>query len=423
MSELRPVCSAGTYDSQDIVIVQALRSIIGSCGGSLRDLDAAHLGAHVAGELLSRLESDSPSFVRDRVPQLIVGLCVGTGTGQNLPRQIAALCGMGPVESAYVVNEMCGSSIEAVISAVCSIRAGDYSLVLAGGVESPSGAPFLISRKQLVEWRDRRVEEIQDLVVGADMYDALWCRMHDVHTIVHAEDTTREWAEAGRQDPEDLKRRIDEYAVLSNDRALKAVEEGIFREETILIPRTSGRDELPVKRKLAFLQKRQGTRYTPDGRFLTSWNSPAIADGAAFLMLMTYEKSRELGLEPMGRIRGYARAGVEPEKFLLAPPRAVISLLKKTGLAIGDFDLLEMNTAFGSQILMNQAELGLDMNRVNCWGDAVALGHPVGAAGARLLTTLLHALKRENRRLGLVSICLGGGNALALAVERLSGGS
>ena len=407
------------YADGDIVIVAALRSIIGAVGGSFQNTPAASLGAAVAGELFHRIEAVSPGFSRKQVNQMIVGLCIGTGTGQNLPRQIAALCGMGPVESAFVVNEMCGSSLESLITGICSIRAGDYSVALTGGLEVPSGTPWLIKREQLIQWKNRRVEDIQDEVVDAGMYDALWCRMHNVHTIVHAEDTTREWAQSRGWDPGVLKREIDEYTVLSNERAVSARNQGIFREETVLIPGTAEQDELPRKRKLDFLQKRQGTQYTPEGQYLTSWNSPANADGAAFLLIMTGRMARETGLKPLGRVRGYAKAGVQPEKFLLAPPRAVNNLLHLTGLGIEDFDLLEMNTAFGSQMIMNRTELNLDMSRVNIYGDALALGHPVGAAGARLVTTLLHALNREDKRMGLVAICLGGGNAIALAVERI----
>ncbi len=410
---------AESYREDDVVVVEATRSILGATNGSLKAMTAAQLGCRVADGLLTRLEEASRFFCRRGVEHFILGNSIGAGSGQNLPRQIAELAGFGPVEAAFVVNELCGSGLEAVILGTQSVRLGEYHTVLVGGVEAPSTAPYLITGEELVAWQDMRVEEIQPLVVKADVHDALWWPTDEAHAIAQAEETTEEWVQARGLDPGEFKRQIDAYAIMSHRRALAAIASGDFDAELTLIPGTSERDELPRKKTPELLAKRQGTHLTPRGRFLSYHNSPILANGAAFMMLTTYGRCRGLGIEPLGRILGHGRSGVEPKRFLLAPVPAVRSLLDGTGTALADFDLLEMNTAFGSQILISQAELGLDMERVNVSGDCIALGHPVGAAGARLMTTLLHALKRERKQRGLVSICLGGGNAIAVAVERL----
>ena len=210
----------------------------------------------------------------------------------------------------------------------------------------------------------------------------------------------------------------DRYAVLSAERALHAIKSGYFKEEIVHIPETSETDEIPRVKKIDRLARLRGTHFTPDGIFLTSHNSPPLANGAAYMLLMDRSTAEKRNLKPIARITGYSRAGITPEDFILAPIKAVKSLLNKTATKISDYDLLEMNTSYGSQMLINKDELGLDMSKVNIYGDCIALGHPVGAAGARILTTLLYALKREGKSKGLASICLGGGNALAMAVER-----
>ncbi len=401
----------------DVVIIGSTRSIIGSVSGSLRNFKAVEIAHHVLNNLISGIEKSSPGFSKDFIRQFILGICVGSGIGQNLPRQIAKLSQITGLESAFIVNELCGSSLEAVILAFQSIKLGEYPIVIAGGVECMSAAPYLITAKQLIDWQDMRVEEIQTMVVKSDMHDALWCEMYDVHTIVHAEKTTGEWVKERGLDSEDLKYKIDEYAILSNERSCKAINEGVFKQEITIIPETSENDELPSVQKMEKLKKRRGTQYTPEGIFLSNRNSPPPANAAAFLMLMGRKEAARLDLKPMAKITDFGRAGVVPEKFLIAPVAAVKNLLKKTGTTISDYDLMELNTAFGSQMLINKEELSLDMDKVNIYGDCIALGHPIGAAGARLLTTLLYALKRNKKKRGLMSICLGGGNALALAIE------
>ncbi len=407
------------YRQDDVVVVAAARTIIGSTNGSLREMTAAQLGRWAADGVLTRLEKQSPRFDRGMVEHFVLGNSVGAGIGQNLPRQIAELAGFGPVETAFVVNELCGSGLEALILGGRALRSGAAEFVLAGGVEAPSASPFLITAEQLIEWQDMRVEQIQPLVVRSDQYDALCWPISGEHAIVQAERATAAWVQQQGLDAEDVKRRIDEYAITSHRRALAATEAGHFRAELALIPGTSEHDELPQAKSMTLLAKRRGTHLTPDGIFLSYHNSPSLANGAALLMLALYGTCRSFGLEPLARITGTGRSSVVADQFLLAPAPAVRALLSRTKTALQDYDLLEMNTAFGSQMLINEAELGLDMHKTNVSGDCIGLGHPVGAAGARLMTTLLHALERGASRQGLVSICLGGGNAIAMAVERL----
>ncbi len=408
------------YSDNDIVIVEATRSILGSTTGSLKDFNAVALGQQVLSGLLSRVEDKAKNFSRDQVFHLIIGLCVGSGIGQNLPRQIARVCNLNNIESSFVVNEMCGSGLEAIILGVQSLQLDEYPVSIVGGIEVPSAAPYFITREQLIEWKDKKVEDIQEMLVRADVCDALWCKMHDVHSVVHAENATQEWVKENNIDPEKFKLEIDEYAVMSHKRALKAINEGLLKEEITPIPAVSENDELPAEKKLNVLQRQIGTRYTPKGMFISNYNSPPPANAAVFMMMMKYKEAFRLGLQPLARITGYARAGIAPEKFLFAPIKAIKNLFQKTGTVLQDYDLLEVNSAYGPQIMFCKAELGLDLDKVNIYGDCIAYGHPVGAAGARLTTTLLYALKRKEAGRGLVSICLGGGNAIALAVERIN---
>ncbi len=405
------------YLDDDIVIVDAARSIVGSLSGTLKNISAAEMGGYIVNGILTRLEKRSSRFSREMVPMFISGLCIGSGMGQNLPRQIIRLCGMDSIESAFVVNEMCGSGLEAIILGMQSLRLDEYPMVLAGGVEAPSSSPFFIYTDELIAWQKMSVEEIQTKVVKADMHDALWCKMFDVHTIVHAENTTAEWVKERGMEPAFFKKQIDEYAMLSNERALKAAARGDLKEEIIIIPDSSENDELPSKLKPSVLARRAGTQFTPDGIYLSNHNSPPLAGCASYLLLMKAKEARALDLLPMATISGYGRSGVVPRKFLLSPVSAVKKLLQKTDTVIADYDLLEMNTSFGSQMLINRAELGLDMDKVNICGDCIAFGHPIGAAGSRLITTLLYSLRRTGGKRGLASICLGGGNGIAMGIE------
>ncbi len=411
---------AGKYHDDDIVILEATRSIIGSGSGSLKDMPVDELGAYVVEGLLERVEKKSSKFKREQIDQMVCGLSIGAGLAQNVPRQICKHTNMNEMPSAFVINEMCASGMESIIQGIRILNVGDCKYALVGGVENVSQSPFLITTEQLIEWQDKKVEEIQMTVKKADMYDGLWDKLEDVHTIYHAENTTKEWVDARGLDHDEFKLRIDDYAFLSHERAKKAIEAGAFNDEIILSAKSGDKDENPAKKNIKIMNKRAGTQFTPDGVFLSNHNSPPLANGAAFLLITKYKDAKELGIEPMAKITGYGYAGTTPEKFLLAPIGAVNSLLQKTGTKIADYDLIEANSAFGSQMIFNQEELGLDMDKTNVFGDCIALGHPIGAAGARILTTLLYGLIHNQQRLGLASICLGGGNGLAMSIERMS---
>jgi len=402
----------------DIVIIGAKRSIIGSESGSLKSLTAVDLAVSVINFMLREIETNCDLFSRSEIHSFISGICIGSNIGQNLPRQIMEKCRIEKIETAFTVNEMCGSSLEAVIQAMNSIRLNEYPIALAGGVEMPSASPFYLTKDQLLLWKDKKVGEIEELVLRGDIRDALWCSMHDVHTIVHAENTTEKWVNRKGYNREEFKKKIDEYAVLSSERALASMDKGYPSREIAPVQGQGERDEIPKIKKISRLSRLRGTHFTPDGLFLTSHNSPPLANGAAYLLLMNRETAQKKKLKALASITAYSRAGVNPEEFLLAPVKAVKQLLEKTSTSIEDYDLFEMNTSYGSQMLINREELGLDMDKVNIYGDCIALGHPVGAAGARILTTLVHGLNRTGGKNGLVSICLGGGNGLALSIRR-----
>jgi len=406
-----------TFKDDDIVILSAKRSIIGSDSGSIKDVGAVDLSAHVLNNIFENLEKQSSGFHRSKIDYFVCGLSIGAGIGQNPPRQIANQVGLKNIPVAFAVNEMCGSGMQSIILGIQALRTGDSEMAIVGGTESVSMSPYLITAKQLVEWQDLRVEEIQTKVVRADVYDGLTCKIHDVHTICHAENCTQRWAKEKKLNPDDFKLEVDDYAFLSHQRALKAIEEHKFDDEMVLIPGTSERDELPSRKNIKIMNRRKGTQFTPDGLYLSNHNSPQLGNGAAFMVLTTYKKAKSCGLESMAKIVDYAKAGTSPEDFMLAPLAAMRQLFGRTQTNVDDFDYIESNSAFGSQMLINKIELGLDMDKVNVNGDCIALGHPIGAAGARILTTLLYTLIQNNKSRGLASICLGGGNGSAMSIE------
>ncbi len=406
------------YRSSDVVFLGAKRSPLGSLSGSLASLKPVQLGAPVLKGLISSL----PSLSLEDCPleQIIIGQALGAGTGQSLPRQVFHSLGLPPPSSAFIINQLCGSSLEAVLLARQSILTECYSLVAAGGIEAPSAAPYLLSREEIIGMQEMPLGEAEPKLRQSALYDSLWCAIHDTHTIVHGEETTARWVRERGLNPDETKARIDSFARESHERALAAREEGLFDKELVLSDGWARQDELPHHVSLEKLKRRRGTGFSPGGIYLSAHNSPPLANGAAFVLLSSYEEAAKRDLPPMARILDYARVGVREEDFLLAPVLAVRKLLEKTRMVLDDFDVLELNPAFGSQMLFYEEDLKADMKKVNIQGDCLSLGHPIGAAGTRLITTLLHRLEREDLSLGLVAICMGGGNGIALAVERCS---
>ena len=402
--------------SRQPVIVAAARTPIGRFLGGLAPLSAPELGGIALKAALER--SGIPAA---DVQEVIMGNVVQGGVGQAPARQASLKSGLPTTVSALTINKVCGSGLKAVMLAAQAIRAGDQRVVLAGGQESMSNAPFYVyGMRNGVKLGD------QTMVDGM-IKDGLWCASCDVHMGGHAEYTARK-AKVTRQEQ-------DAFAVESHRRAVRAADAGKFRAEIVPVtiegrkgptvvdadegPRRDASLESLARLKPAFPKDApKGT--TPDQLTVTAGNASSLNDGAAALAVVSEEYARANGLTILARITGYATGATDPNELFFAPVFAVRNLMKKSGTSIGDYDLVEANEAFASQALADGAELGWDWDRVNVHGGAIALGHPIGASGARVLTTLLHAMQDRGASTGLATLCLGGGDAVALGVERVS---
>jgi acetyl-CoA C-acetyltransferase len=393
------------------VIVSAVRTPIGRYLGGLAPLQATDLGA-----IAIRAAVERSGVAVEEVRDVVMGNVVQGGEGQAPARQAALKGGLPAGASAYTVNMVCGSGLKTVMLATQAIRAGDARVVAAGGMESMSNAPYyLYGARQGLKFGD------QTLVDGL-IRDGLWCAYCDVHMGGHAEYTAKK---AG------ITREMqDEFALGSHRKAVAAQREGKFREEIVPVevpgrkgptvvdtdegPRADTSLEVLGKLKPAF-----GKDAPEDVTDLTvtAGNASSMNDGASALLVVSEEYARAHGLRVLARITGYATGAVEPRDLFFAPIQAVRNLMERTGTSIGDYDLIEANEAFASQALADGAALGWDWDRVNVNGGAIALGHPIGASGARVLTTLIHAMHDRGARTGLATLCLGGGDAVALSVE------
>jgi acetyl-CoA C-acetyltransferase len=393
------------------VIVGAARTPIGKFLGALSPLSAPELGAIAIREALKR--SRVPA---EDVQEVIMGHVIQGGTGQAPARQAALKAGLPATVSAVTVNKVCGSGLKAVMLASQAIKAGDAQVIIAGGQESMSNAPYYVyGMRNGVKLTDQKM-------VDGMIKDGLWCASCDVHMGRHAEYTAKK-AQASREDQ-------DEFAATSHRKAVSAIESGKFKSEIarVEIPGKKGptvveTDEGPRKdttaETLAKLRPAfPGKNGENDDLTVTAGNASSLNDGAAALVVVSEEYAEAHNLEILGRITGYATGATNPEDLFFAPIKAVRNLMKKTGAKIGDYDLIEANEAFASQAIADGEELGWDWKRVNVNGGAIALGHPLGASGARVLTTLLYAMKDRGAKKGLATLCLGGGDAVALSVER-----
>jgi acetyl-CoA C-acetyltransferase len=396
------------------VIVSAVRTPIGKYLGALSSMRAPELGSIAIREAISRAGVNP-----DDVEEVILGNVVQGGVGQAPARQAAIGSGLPASVSALTINKVCGSGLKAVMLAAQAIRAGDSRVMVAGGQESMSNAPFyLYGARQGFKFGD------QTLVDGL-IRDGLWCSFCDVHMGGHAEYTARK-AGVTRQ-------MADDFAANSHRKAVAAAQGGKFRDEIVPVevpgrkgPTTVEADEGPRADSTAELLGRLRPAFgkdapadiSPDDLAVTAGNASSMNDGAAAMVVVSEEYARANGLEILGRISAYATGAVDPQELFFAPIHAVRNLMKKSGTTIGDYDLIEANEAFSVQALANGQELGWDWDRVNVHGGAVALGHPIGASGARVLTTLLHAMADRDAETGLATLCLGGGDAVALSVER-----
>ena len=389
------------------VIVAASRTPTGKFLGALADVPAVELGAVTLRETLRR-----SGLSAELVEEVIMGQVVQAGCGQNPARQAALRAGIPPEAGALTINKVCGSGLKAVILAAQSIRAGDQQAVLAGGMESMSNAPHLLPGAR----KGHRLGHAQ--VLDANTHDGLWCSINDEGMGLSGERVAEKYA-IGREDQ-------DRYAAASHQKAIAAAVGGRFKDEIVPVT-VRGRkgdvvvdtDEGPRADTSEETLGRLRPAFKKDGS-VTAGNAPGLNDGAASLMVVSEELARAHGLKPLAEIVDYATGGLTPEWVMMTPVTATQKLLSKLGLGVGDVDLWELNEAFSVQSLAVTRELGLDPERVNVNGGAVALGHPIGASGARILVTLLSALEQQDKELGVATLCMGGGNGLALAVRRVS---
>jgi acetyl-CoA C-acetyltransferase len=387
------------------VIVAAVRTPIGRFGGVFKDLPAWRLGASAIAGALSRVGLE-PAAVED----VIMGNVLQAGQGMNPARRASMTAGLPDSVPAVTVNMVCGSGLRAVVMAAQAIALGEAQIVVAGGMESMSQAPYLLTSARFGYRLGHGT--LVDSLLAEGLTDAF----HDCHMGITAENIAREYG-IGREEQ-------DRYAVESQRRAALAWETGAFADEIIPVevPGRQGselvtRDEHPRPETTLEGLLRLRPAFDPAGT-VTAGNASGINDGAAALVVMAEERARALGLEPLARIRSWAWAGVPPRVMGLGPIPALRQALARAELRIEDLDLYEVNEAFAVQVLAVQRELGLDPQRLNIYGGAIALGHPIGASGARILVTLVHALRRTGGRYGAAALCIGGGMGIAVIVER-----
>ncbi|MDK2742358.1 MAG: thiolase family protein [Nitrospira sp. BO4] len=387
------------------VIVSAARTPMGSFNGLFSQVPATKLGSSAIVEALKRVQ-----LPPERVDQVYMGCVLGAGLGQAPARQASIGAGVPNSIGATTVNKVCGSSIQTVIMASQAIALGEANIVVAGGMENMTRAPYLLEKARQ-GYRLGHAELVDSLVK-----DGLW----DVYNNFHMGNGGELCAAKYRL----TRRELDDFALESYRRARAAIATGTFQQEIVPIevPQRKGpamtvaEDEEPNRVDLS--KMRELKPVFQDNGVLTVGNSPACNDGAAALVVMAEEEAARLGLAPMAWIVGYAGAALAPEWFTIAPIDAIRRVLKQTDMTIGDIDLFEINEAFSAVSLAINRELGLDEKKVNVNGGAVALGHPIGATGARILTTLVHAMAARGARRGLAALCIGGGEALAMIVER-----
>jgi acetyl-CoA C-acetyltransferase len=387
-------------------ILSAVRTPIGKYLGGLADVPAPQLGAVAVAEALRRAQLPA-----DRVDEVVMGNVLQAGVGQNPARQAALKAGLPDTIAAYTVNKVCGSGLKAVMLAAQAIRAGDADVVVAGGMESMSRAPYLLFGAR-TGWKygDQKV-------VDAMIHDGLWCAFEGWHMGDAAEHIAAKCSVPRAEQ--------DRFSAQSHQRAAAAWEKGAFAAETVPVTVGSGskakimaRDEgmRPDTTAAGLAKLKPAFR---DGGTVTAGNASMLSDGAAAVVVGSAPGAERLGTKPLARIIAYATSGVAPKDIFIAPVYAVRQVLSRSGLALKDIDLFELNEAFAAQMLACGGELQLDESRVNVNGGAIALGHPIGASGTRVLVTLLYALEQRGLKRGLASLCLGGGNAVAMVVERL----
>jgi len=393
---------------RETVIVSAVRTPTGKFLGGLKDFKATELGAMAVREAVRRAGIDPAT-----VDECILGNVVSAGAGQAPARQAAIHGGLSNSVGALTINKVCGSGLKAVMLAAQGIALGDIDIAVAGGMESMSNCPYLLTRVR------EGLRMGDGTVIDSMIHDGLWDSFNNIHMGLTGEHVSEKYKVTREEQ--------DQFAVNSHKKAAHATREGWFKDEIlpVSIPQKKG-DPIVVDKDEAIREDtsmeslgRLKPAFKKDGT-VTAGNAPGVNDGAAALVVMGADVAARLNLKPLARVVGYATSGLEPKLVMMTPVEAVKKLIAKIGWQIGDADLVELNEAFSVQGVAVTRELGLDPAVVNVQGGAVALGHPIGASGARVLTTLLYALKRQNKKRGIATLCLGGGNGVAMAVEMLN---
>ena len=391
---------------RDVVIVAAVRTPIGSFGGSLKDVSATALGTTVVKEALKRV-----NLAPEMVDEVIFGNVLQAGLGQNVARQISIHAGLPEEVPSFTVNKVCGSGLRAVQLAAQAIRTGDADIIVCGGTESMSTAPYLM---QNMRWGQRLGNgEVIDSIV----HDGLTDVFNGYHMGITAENIAERFGFTREEQ--------DQFAAQSQQRTEQALASGRFKEEIVpvVIPQRKGEpivvdtDEYPKKGVTAESLAKLRAAFKKDGT-VTAGNASGINDGAAALIVMSAERAKALDLKPLVTIKSYANAGLSPEIMGCGPIPATKKALEKAGMTIANLDLIEANEAFAVQSLSVLRELGLDPEKTNVNGGAIALGHPIGASGARVLVTLIHEMEKQDAKTGLATLCIGGGQGTAMIVER-----
>jgi len=390
---------------REVVLTSAVRTPIGSFNGSLAGIDANRLGAVVIEEAIRR-----SGIGKEDVDEVIMGMVLPCGRGQNPARQAAVKAGMPWEVQCLTVNKVCGSGLKSVMLAAQAIQSGDADIIVAGGMENMSAAPYYLDKARFGYRMGPGT--INDHM----MHDGLWDIVNDFH-MGESNELVIDRYRVSREDQ-------DRYALRSHERALGAIREGRFRDQIIPVevPQKKGEpklfevDEHPRETSMEALAKLKPV-FKSGGR-TTAGNASGIADGAAAVVVMAREKALDLGCPVLATVRSQASAGIDMKFILIAPTLAIPKVLKKEGIRIEDVDLFEINEAFAGSTVTVIRELGIDMDKVNVNGGAIALGHPIGASGARVLTTLIYEMIRQDKKTGLASLCLGGGEAVALIIRR-----
>ena len=391
----------------EAVIISAARTPVGKFLGSLKGFSATELGAIVVRESVKRA-----GVKPEDVDEVILGCVIPAGLGQNPARQAALNGGLPSTVSAVTINKVCGSGLKAVMMAAQAVQLGDAEIVVAGGMESMSNAPYLIPKAR--EGYRLGNGELVDSMIN----DGLWCAFENYHMGCTGEVVAEEYSISRSQQ--------DEFAVNSHRKAAAAIREGKFKDEIVPVEIKQKKgpalmfdtDETVREDTTAEVLGKLKPAFKSEGGTVTAGNAPGVNDGASALVVTSLRRAREMGVEPMARIVAQATSGVEPRMVMMAPVEAVRKLFKKTGWSPSEVDLVELNEAFSVAAVAVTREIGLDPEKVNVNGGAVALGHAIGQSGSRLLTSILYELKRRDARRGIVSLCLGGGNAVAMAIER-----